>query len=197
MTPEDRQAAARRRILTHQPKPTAGAGGGGGDAVSSSSPSYSVNDETGKKKTQTQKRQTQTEEEEEEEEGEKGKLGFEGRMALHAWNLKTVHPRAGTALRLAVDMPDDMAGMATGLGLNVESVMLGTAAAAAAAAGVGPARVIGEEHAKRAKRRTRRVRNTGRSSLPRGGGYDGRGEGRPRAGDKGVGEADVVGGGDS
>ena len=140
-TQEEREAAARRRILTSPSSSSSsssdylGGGGGGGRGAEGDGGEGKliVDDE---------------------------KLGFDSRMALHAWNLKTVHPRAGTPLRLAVDMPDDMVGLAAGLGLNVEGVMLGTAAAAAAAAGGGPARGIGE-HAKQAKKQARRVRNTG------------------------------------
>ena len=61
--------------------------------------------------------------------------GFEGRMALHAWNLAVKHPRTKNTMRLAVDMPADMQALSVGLGLRVEGVLLGDAAAAAAAAG--------------------------------------------------------------
>lgn len=101
-------------------------------------------------------------------------VGFEGRMALHAWNLKVRHPRAGAPLRLAVDMPDDMAALATGLGLHVEGVMLGSAAAAATSAGAGPAREpIGER--RRTRRRARRMPRGGVPPSAVGGGEERRG----------------------
>lgn len=58
---------------------------------------------------------------------------FNGRTALHAWNLETKHPADGRTMRFASDMPEDMQQLAELLGLNVESVVLGEETAVVAA----------------------------------------------------------------
>ena len=87
------------------------------------------------------------------------------RLALHAWNVEALHPRALVPLRLAVDMPPDMSSLAKSLGLNVEYVTLGRAAEAAArAGGAGARNALRSERREAAKGRVRRmVARKGRS----------------------------------
>ena len=87
------------------------------------------------------------------------------RLALHAWNVEALHPRALVPLRLAVDMPPDMSSLAKSLGLNVEYVTLGRAAEAAArAGGAGARNALRSERKEAAKGRVRRmVARKGRS----------------------------------
>ena len=87
------------------------------------------------------------------------------RLALHAWNVEALNPRALVPLRLAVDMPPDMSSLAKSLGLNVEYVTLGRAAEAAArAGGAGARNALRSERKEAAKGRVRRmVARKGRS----------------------------------
>ena len=90
------------------------------------------------------------------------------RLALHAWNVHVLHPRALVPLRLCVDMPRDMTDLARALGLATSSVTLGPAASAAArAAGGAPAR-----HALRRERRREAAKGRVRRMVARKAGRD-------------------------
>ena len=90
------------------------------------------------------------------------------RLALHAWNVDVLHPRALVPLRLCVDMPRDMTDLARALGLATSSVTLGPAASAAArAAGGAPAR-----HALRRERRREAAKGRVRRMVARKAGRD-------------------------
>ena len=94
------------------------------------------------------------------------------RLALHAWNVDVLHPRALVPLRLCVDMPEDMTRLSRALGLAVGAVTLGPSAEKAAReAGGAPARhaLRRERRREAAKARVRRMvaRKAGRDADER------------------------------
>ena len=132
---EEREAAARRRVLFSSPSSSSSS-----SSVSSDDGADSSSDDSSAESPCT-------------------------RLALHAWNVEALHPRALVPLRLAVDMPPDMSSLAKSLGLNVEYVTLGRAAEAAArAGGAGARNALRSERREAAKGRVRRmVARKGRS----------------------------------
>jgi 23S rRNA-/tRNA-specific pseudouridylate synthase len=76
---------------------------------------------------------------------------FQGRTALHAWNLETRHPLDDRVVRFAADMPEDMQRLCLAFGLDCDAVLLGDSDAIQAAASAGGAKKSGAE------RRVRRV----------------------------------------
>ena len=90
------------------------------------------------------------------------------RLALHAWNVHVLHPRALVPLRLCVDMPRDMTDLARALGLSASAVTLGPVASGAArTAGGAPAR-----HALRRERRRETAKGRVRRMVARKAGRD-------------------------
>ena len=90
------------------------------------------------------------------------------RLALHAWNVHVLHPRALVPLRLCVDMPRDMTDLARALGLSTSAVTLGPVASGAArTAGGAPAR-----HALRRERRREMAKGRVRRMVARKAGRD-------------------------
>ena len=132
---EEREAAARRRLLFSSPSSSSSS-----SSVSSDDSDDSSSDDSSAESPCS-------------------------RLALHAWNVEALHPRALVPLRLAVDMPPDMSSLAKSLGLNVEYVTLGRAAEAAArAGGAGARNALRSERREAAKGRVRRmVARKGRS----------------------------------
>jgi hypothetical protein len=135
---EEREAAARRRLLFSSPS----------SASSSSAASAAASDDGADSSSDDSSAESPC-----------------SRLALHAWNVEALHPRALVPLRLAVDMPPDMSSLAKSLGLNVEYVTLGRAAEAAArAGGAGARNALRSERREAAKGRVRRmVARKGRS----------------------------------
>lgn len=134
---EEREAAARRRLLFSSPS-----------SSSSSAASAAASDDGADSSSDDSSAESPC-----------------SRLALHAWNVEALHPRALVPLRLAVDMPPDMSSLAKSLGLNVEYVTLGRAAEAAArAGGAGARNALRSERREAAKGRVRRmVARKGRS----------------------------------
>ena len=90
------------------------------------------------------------------------------RLALHAWNVHVLHPRALVPLRLCVDMPRDMTDLARALGLSASAVTLGPVASGASrTAGGAPAR-----HALRRERRRETAKGRVRRMVARKAGRD-------------------------
>ena len=136
---EEREAAARRRVLFSSPSSS---------SFSSSVSAAAASDDGGDSSSDDSSAESPC-----------------TRLALHAWNVEALHPRALVPLRLAVDMPPDMSSLAKSLGLNVEYVTLGRAAEAAArAGGAGARNALRSERKEAAKGRVRRmVARKGRS----------------------------------
>ena len=136
---EEREAAARRRVLFSSPSSSSSSSSVSAAAASDDG-GYSSSEDSSAESPCT-------------------------RLALHAWNVEALHPRALVPLRLAVDMPPDMSSLAKSLGLNVEYVTLGRAAEAAArAGGAGARNALRSERREAAKGRVRRmVARKGRS----------------------------------
>ena len=136
---EEREAAARRRVLFSSPSSS---------SSSSSVSAAAASDDGGDSSSDDSSAESPC-----------------TRLALHAWNVEALHPRALVPLRLAVDMPPDMSSLAKSLGLNVEYVTLGRAAEAAArAGGAGARNALRSERKEAAKGRVRRmVARKGRS----------------------------------
>ena len=136
---EEREAAARRRVLFSSPSSS---------SSSSSVSAAAASDDGGDSSSDDSSAESPC-----------------TRLALHAWNVEALHPRALVPLRLAVDMPPDMSSLAKSLGLNVEYVTLGRAAEAAArAGGAGARNALRSERREAAKGRVRRmVARKGRS----------------------------------
>ena len=136
---EEREAAARRRVLFSSPSSS---------SSSSSVSAAAASDDGGDSSSDNSSAESPC-----------------TRLALHAWNVEALHPRALVPLRLAVDMPPDMSSLAKSLGLNVEYVTLGRAAEAAArAGGAGARNALRSERKEAAKGRVRRmVARKGRS----------------------------------
>ena len=136
---EEREAAARRRLLFSSPSSASSSSAVSAAAASDDGDDSSSDDSSAESPC--------------------------SRLALHAWNVEALHPRALVPLRLAVDMPPDMSSLAKSLGLNVEYVTLGRAAEAAArAGGAGARNALRSERREAAKGRVRRmVARKGRS----------------------------------
>ena len=136
---EEREAAARRRLLFSSPSSASSSSVSSAAAASDGGDDSSSDDSSAESPC--------------------------SRLALHAWNVEALHPRALVPLRLAVDMPPDMSSLAKSLGLNVEYVTLGRAAEAAArAGGAGARNALRSERREAAKGRVRRmVARKGRS----------------------------------
>ena len=136
---EEREAAARRRLLFSSPSSASSSSVSSAAAASDDGDDSSSDDSSAESPC--------------------------SRLALHAWNVEALHPRALVPLRLAVDMPPDMSSLAKSLGLNVEYVTLGRAAEAAArAGGAGARNALRSERREAAKGRVRRmVARKGRS----------------------------------
>ena len=136
---EEREAAARRRVLFSSPSSSSSSSSVSAAAASDDGDDSSSDDSSAESPC--------------------------SRLALHAWNVEALHPRALVPLRLAVDMPPDMSSLAKSLGLNVEYVTLGRAAEAAArAGGAGARNALRSERREAAKGRVRRmVARKGRS----------------------------------
>ena len=144
MTREEREAAARRRLLFAS---TSTSTSTSSSASSSSSAENSPKDDAP---------------------GHADVFSPCERLALHAWNVDVLHPRALVPLRLCVDMPRDMTDLARALGLSASAVTLGPVASGAArTAGGAPAR-----HALRRERRRETAKGRVRRMVARKAGRD-------------------------